>query len=153
MSIRNMEPRRRWIRFPITKNYLNNVNFSGLYIQHNSKHYLSFTSCSMLSFLSITKTLNPSFLKNLCWETCNSLGFSPGAFSSAKPIFPFGKRTRRSGTPAIPGDTHFGAIPPLFFTSTTSFLSISFSLNASPSIYLPYHSCQFQSSQKCQKFL
>ena len=44
-------------------------------------------------------------------------GFSPGALTSTKPHFPSGNRIRRSGTPEKPGDTNFGAIPPLALTA------------------------------------
>ena len=57
-------------------------------------------------------------------------GFLPGAFSSAKPIWPSGSKIRRSGIPAKEGHTSLSAMPLFFFTAIVNLFSICFSIIA-----------------------
>src|SRR5699024_9203126 len=73
-------------------------------------------------------TRYPKDRSSSCLDSCNSLAFFPGAFTSTKPILPPGKRTILSGRPSNPGAVHLGQIPPAAFTAFTSFCSTVFSL-------------------------
>src|SRR5699024_3420031 len=73
------------------------------------------------------KTIKPSD-SNCCFLFCwSGLSFLPGAFTSLKPIFPFGSNTNRSGNPSKHGDVSLIDKPFIFLTASLNFNSIDFS--------------------------
>ena len=87
------------------------------YELHSASPPISERMCGIWLSSSRMNTKKPSPRKSRILDFCSGRGFSPGALTSTKPHFPSGNRIRRSGTPENPGDTNFGAIPPLALTA------------------------------------
>src|SRR5699024_6393438 len=66
---------------------------------------------------SRTNARNRSRRKSRILHFCSGPGLPQGALTPSRPHLPSGNRIRRSGTPENPGDTNFGAIPPLDLTA------------------------------------
>lgn len=63
--------------------------------------------------------MQPRAVRRCICLVCRGRGFLPGALSSTKQIFPFGRMMMRSGMPAFAGLASFGAIPPAFLVART----------------------------------